>query len=98
MEDNCPYCGAEVEICHDDGYGLREDRLHEQHCHECGQTFVYETYISVTHELFKADCLNGAKHKWEPVVHAPQHYPNWKRCCDCGKEDRGKRVEAAQAE
>jgi len=26
----CPYCGADVEINHDDGYGYTEDCLHEQ--------------------------------------------------------------------
>ena len=28
----CPYCGADVEINHDDGYGLEEDLIFKQEC------------------------------------------------------------------
>lgn len=37
----CPYCGAPVEITHDDGYGLQEDTLYEDECMECEKEFEY---------------------------------------------------------
>jgi len=37
---NCPYCGAEQEICHDDGYGYEEDVLHQQECSEFIATWL----------------------------------------------------------
>ncbi len=33
--ERCPYCHAEIEIDHDDGYGFDEDTEHLQTCHEC---------------------------------------------------------------
>lgn len=86
----CPYCGAEQDICHDDGYGYDEDRLHEQECGQCEKKFVYTTSISFHYEAEKADCLNGAEHDMKPVVHVPRYYPDWIRCKNCGFENRGK--------
>ena len=40
----CPYCGHEQEVNHDDGYGYKEDELHEQQCCECGKYFVFTTF------------------------------------------------------
>ena len=35
MKDvECPYCYADQEINHDDGYGFDEDQLYEQECSE----------------------------------------------------------------
>jgi ribosomal protein S27AE len=42
----CPYCGAGVEICHDDNYGYEELKQHEQECPKCGKVFGYWTSIS----------------------------------------------------
>ena len=39
MDVYCPYCGAEQEINHDDGYGYEEDRRYQQQCGECEKTF-----------------------------------------------------------
>ena len=58
----CPYCGADQEVCHDDGYGYEEGVRHEHTCTGCGKTFVFQTYISFDYEPSKADCLNGAEH------------------------------------
>lgn len=85
----CPYCGEEVEICHDDGYGYDEEKVHEQNCYHCGQNFAYETSISFRYEAKQADCLNGAPHDMEPVIHVPRCWPNWRRCTACGYEERG---------
>ena len=86
----CPYCGEETQINHDDGYGYEEGQLHEQECWKCEKYFAYETIISIDHRPYKADCLNGADHKWKPVRNS--HYPDKQRCKDCGKEDNGKFV------
>lgn len=87
---NCPYCGAEQDICHDDGYGYEEDHIHQQTCGKCEKTFVFTTLISFYYEVEKADCLNGSEHDMRPVVHVPRYYPNWVRCTTCGLDVRGK--------
>ena len=86
---NCPYCGADVEINHDDGYGYEEDECHEQVCGECDKAFVYTTSISFYYEATKADCLNGAEHDLYPVKQGTKWYPDWVRCKDCSYESQG---------
>lgn len=49
---SCPYCGAEQEINHDDGYGYDEDCKHAQRCPSCSQQFKFTTSISYTYEVF----------------------------------------------
>lgn len=84
MKDvNCPYCGFGQDINHDDGYGYEEDRLYQQTCGECDKVFAYNTYISFDHTALKADCLNGADHKYEPITTSPVEYTQM-RCVDCG--------------
>lgn len=85
MSDECPYCGKEVEICHDDGYGMQEDGVFSDTCHECGKTFAYTTSISVDHDLTKADCLNGDEHQYEATKTFPRRYSKM-RCNGCGDE------------
>ena len=81
----CPYCGAEVEINHDDGYGYEEDKIHEQQCGECDKTFVYQTSIHFSHEASKADCLNGGEHKYKRTSTYPPEFARM-QCEDCGHE------------
>lgn len=80
----CPYCGAEVEINHDDGYGYDEGELHQQEC-ECGKTFAYTTTIVLYHETHKADCLNGAEHDYHKTNTIPERFTRL-RCKTCGDE------------
>lgn len=87
----CPYCEHEQDIDHDDGYGYEEDAVYEQECPACGKTFVYTTSVSYHYGVKRADCLNGGEHALEPVHHYPPHWPDWRRCADCGREDRGER-------
>ncbi len=42
----CPYCKADQEINHDDGYGYDESLIFEQECSECQDTFAFTTEIS----------------------------------------------------
>jgi len=58
----CPYCGKEQDICHDDGHGYEEGVRHEEECEECEKTFIFLTTISFDYEPYKADCLNGEPH------------------------------------
>ena len=85
MSDECPYCGKEVEICHDDGYGMKEGEVFSDTCHECGKTFAYTTSISVDYDLQKADCLNGAEHQYKLTNTYPKRYTKM-RCDGCGDE------------
>ena len=86
MNEECPYCGAEIEICHDDGYGYDEGEKYEQECHVCDKTFVYTTSICVYYELFKADCLNGGQHHYEKTITYPPEFAQLEcKICGCRK-------------
>ena len=91
----CPYCGADNEICHDDGYGFAEGVLHRQECEACGKTFAYETTISVYYEAFAAPCIDGdAEHDWEETGTFPRCFRKL-RCSVCGEE---KEIEGIEEE
>ena len=72
MSVECPYCGEDQEICHDDGYGYDEEGKYEQECSDCEKTFSFDTWIQFHHEAYKAPCLNGGLHtlevsrRWRP--------------------------------
>ncbi|WP_159467987.1 hypothetical protein [Dyadobacter sp. 3J3] len=82
---NCPYCGAEIEICHDDGFGCEEDITYQQECPKCENGFVFTTSISIDHQAYPADCLNGAPHDYNPVITFPKEYSKM-RCTMCDEE------------
>lgn len=81
MKDiNCPYCGFEMDIDHDDGFGYTEDVAHEMECHECAKTFVFHTSISYNYSASTADCLNGNPHNLKVSEGLSAVY---KYCRDC---------------
>ena len=87
MNENCPYCNADIEIDHDDGYGYNEDEINEQDCPECGKTFCYTTYISYSYNLFEAPCKNGEPHNYKEIHGYPKEFYEYKRRCEvCGEE------------
>ena len=88
MSVECPYCGAEVEINHDDGYGYTEDEAHQQECDKCDKTFVFHTGIIFLYEAKKADCLNGSEHQWEPRKGWPEELFIGKERCSVCEEER----------
>jgi hypothetical protein len=90
----CPYCGADNEICHDDGRGYDEGVLHQQECRRCEKTFVFETEICFSYTARKADCLNGAEHNWKETKTIPHCFRRLE-CVYCGaeKEIQGIEVE-----
>ena len=79
----CPYCNKDVEINHDDGQGYEEGVAHQQECIECEKTFVFYTSIHHSYDPRQADCLNGSKHKWEPLISTLK---GRERCADCDEE------------
>jgi hypothetical protein len=81
----CPYCNADLEVCHDDGFGYGAAVPHEMTCCKCDKSFVFFTSISFSYEAEKADCLNGSPHNYELTATYP---PKWARmrCADCGHE------------
>ena len=86
MKDTkCPYCGADVEINHDDGYGYEEDKIYEQDSPECEKVFTYTTWISFSYETTKADCLNGGEHDYKKTLTYPVRFAKM-RCSVCGHE------------
>lgn len=70
----CPYCGEDQEINHDDGAGYAEDELHQQQCGNCDKYFVFTTSIHYYYDASKADCLNGSEHDFQET----NTYP---KCC-----------------
>jgi len=82
---NCPYCNAEIEICHDDGFGYDEGILHEYECNACDNYFVFTTDIIIKHYAKKADCLNDGNHIYEETKTYPKRYSKL-RCKTCGDE------------
>jgi len=82
---NCPYCDAELEINHDDGFGYDQHNKQQMECGECGKVFVFETYISFSYTPEQADCLNDGKHKWKPTHTYPKEFIKM-RCCMCDEE------------
>jgi len=85
MDIQCPYCDAELDICHDDGFGYTEGVKHQMECEHCKKYFVFETSISFYYEPEKADCLNDGEHEWEPTVICPAEFTRM-RCSMCGDE------------
>lgn len=89
MDDvNCPYCGKDLEVCHDDGYGCEEDELYEYEC-TCGKNFVFHVCISFNYSPYKAPCLNGEPHKYEKVSRVPRVINGCEvyRCKWCNEEE-----------
>ena len=79
----CPYCGEDLEINHDGDQ--EEDQMYEQECRECLKIFVYTVSIIVDYNATKADCLNGAPHKYKRTKTYPLEFAKM-RCTDCGHE------------
>lgn len=81
----CPYCGAELDVCHDDGQGYAEGVLHEMQCDKCEKNFVFQTLISFYYEPEKADCLNGSPHEYKITKTHPIEF-SMMRCSTCSDE------------
>ena len=81
----CPYCGKDIEICHDDGFGCEEDHQYEYECPECEKNFIFYTNISIDHFAEKADCLNDGKHDYKKTNTFPPEYATM-RCTVCHEE------------
>lgn len=80
----CPYCGFEQEVYHDDDENYKEGVSHKMECYECEKSFVFVTCITADFFPYKADCLNGGKHKWKYSVNVPRW--NSKAVCEhCDK-------------
>jgi hypothetical protein len=78
----CPYCGSEEEIDHDDGFGYEQDVTHQMQCSNCEKNFVFTTYISFSYNAEKADCLNDGEHDYQPTHTYPKAATRM-RCTMC---------------
>lgn len=84
MKDiECPYCGHEQDVCHDDGAGYAEDEIHQMECESCEKSFVFTTMTSFDYFPKKADCLNGADHEYRRTNTVPR-YAAELECKHCG--------------
>lgn len=83
----CPYCGHEQDVCHDDGFGYAEDRRHEVMCKGCRKSYVFTTAISFDYYPAAAECLNTGAHEWKMSSTYPRRYSKWEcRHCDATKQ------------
>lgn len=80
----CPYCGTQLEVNHDDGENYEEDFPHQMQCEACEKEFVFFTKIIFYYDARKADCLNGGEHKWKPTRTFPIEFAQMK-CTSCGE-------------
>lgn len=86
-EVECPYCGKDVEINHDDGTGYREEVTYDQECRYCEKTFIYTVQVSYDYEASKAPCLNGEEHDWRDQSGYPKEYFAGRQYCNtCDKK------------
>lgn len=81
----CPYCGFDNEVCHDDGRGYAVDTDHEMTCSACDKAFIFNTTITYHYDAFAADCLNTGEHKYEKTRTIPPEAARL-RCVICGHE------------
>ena len=81
----CPYCGDQQEVNHDDGHGYAEGVKHHHYCTYCGKAFVFETFIHMAYEPARADCLNDGQHVWTPTQTWPKHRTRMV-CSHCDEE------------
>jgi hypothetical protein len=80
----CPYCGEDCDVCHDDGAGYAEDEIHQMECKHCGKAFCFETSVMFLYSPRKADCLNGEPHNYQETNTYPKRYTKLD-CKMCGK-------------
>ena len=80
----CPYCGKELDLNHDDGFGYEEGIKHEMECKYCGKSFVFETSVLFFYEPEKANCLNDGKHNYKITQTYPNEFSKME-CSICGK-------------
>ena len=89
---NCPYCNAENEINHDDGYGYQEDEIYQQECDSCDKTFTFTTSIIYYYTAEKAECLNGGEHDWNQTFTFPKEC-TMMHCSMCDEERNPTKIE-----
>jgi len=90
MKDvECPYCGKEQEINHDDGYGYNESETFEQECSACDKIFTFTTSVSFYYDVKKVPCKNGdGEHRWIDKVGCPKEAFIGRQYCDVCDEER----------
>lgn len=81
---NCPYCGAELDVNHEDGQNYEQDIKHEMQCPQCDRYFVFRTTILFCYDAERADCLNGDNHDWQPTHTYPKEFTQM-QCKICGE-------------
>ena len=95
----CPYCGAENNICHDDGFGYEEDVAHEMECGWCEKSFTFQTHISYNYYPQKAECLNTGVHQlgdWITLWRHEGKTSERRHCATCDYIER--RIRSTQEE
>jgi transcription elongation factor Elf1 len=86
MKDiECPYCGHEQNVDHDDGQNYEQNTKHQMACEQCEKNFVFETEIHFSYSPEKADCLNEGQHDFKMSHTYPTEFSTM-ICKDCGEK------------
>jgi hypothetical protein len=81
---DCPYCEAELP---EDSDCREQDIPYETECPHCGKSFIYYIEYYPSYTSYKAPCLNGEPHDYQPVIGFPkEYYEKMRRCSFCSKE------------
>jgi DNA-directed RNA polymerase subunit RPC12/RpoP len=84
---NCPYCGHEIIVCNDDGFGTDENETYQMECPNCEKNFVLNCFIHISYDAYVADCLNDGEHDWKLTHTSPRELSRM-RCTMCAEERR----------
>jgi len=93
----CPYCGEENEVSHDNGENYSEDETTETECSGCEKIFQIETSVIFDHRAIATPCLNDGNHHFEQVYGCPKEvFVGVTMCRICGerKTDTAKNQES----
>lgn len=95
MKVSCPYCNKENKLETENFNNYDQGESIERECRNCGKIFLFSYELSFEFSAQKADCLNGAEHKFERTNAYPEAFRKI-ACKVCGLEqhdpDREQRI------
>ncbi len=94
----CPYCEEYVAIYPEERDHCEDKEIYE--CPNCSKNFEVLAELILKYSVVgKADCLNGANHKWEPQFGVPKiHFRGKYICEDCSATKQVKEELATKEE
>lgn len=63
----CPYCASTQELEVERNHGSQPDQTYDQECNACEKTYVFQVDVIFEFDTFRAPCMNGEPHNFEPT-------------------------------